>query len=234
MPIVKTEAFILKSIKYKETSKIVTLFTKDFGKMNAIVKGARSFKSKHCGVFESMNYINAVIYLKDNRDLQFISSAEYKSSFSNIQQDFEKIQSAYRIIDMLNKTLSEREISIPVFDLLIKCFKCMNEINDISILCFTYFQKELIKYLGYSPDLISNSNEYETFIGNIEFTQKKHLLENLRNIENQNLSEISEMRINPETLIRISEIYERFILQHTQGLNYYKSRKTFSELNQVV
>ncbi len=39
MSIIKTEAFVLKSLKYGETSKIVTLFTKDFGKMNVVVDG---------------------------------------------------------------------------------------------------------------------------------------------------------------------------------------------------
>ncbi len=53
MSIVKTEAFVLRSFRYGETSKIVTLFTRDFGKMNAIVKGARNYKSKICGTLES-------------------------------------------------------------------------------------------------------------------------------------------------------------------------------------
>ncbi|MBK8550925.1 MAG: DNA repair protein RecO [Ignavibacteria bacterium] len=107
MSIVKTEAFVLKSFRYGETSKIVTLFTKDFGKMNAIVKGARNFKSKLCGTLESMNHINAVIYLKDNRDLQLISSAEYKKSYSNIIADFDKLEVAYQIIEIMNKSLIE-------------------------------------------------------------------------------------------------------------------------------
>ena len=49
MPIVKSEAFVLKSFRYGETSKIVILFTKNFGKINAIVKGARNFRSRVCG-----------------------------------------------------------------------------------------------------------------------------------------------------------------------------------------
>ncbi|MEO6696024.1 MAG: DNA repair protein RecO, partial [Ignavibacteria bacterium] len=73
MPIVKTDAFVLKSFRYGDTSKIVTLFTEDFGKISAIVKGARNFKSKLCGVLESMNYINAIIYLKSSRELQLVT-----------------------------------------------------------------------------------------------------------------------------------------------------------------
>ncbi len=91
MPIVKSEAFVLKNFRYSETSKIVILFTKNFGKINAIVKGARNFKSRLCGTLETMNYIEAVIYFKENRDLQIISAAEYKKSFPNILGNIDKL-----------------------------------------------------------------------------------------------------------------------------------------------
>jgi DNA repair protein RecO (recombination protein O) len=54
MSLTNTEAFVLKGFRYRDTSKIVTLFTTDYGKFNAIVKGARNFKSKFCGIFENI------------------------------------------------------------------------------------------------------------------------------------------------------------------------------------
>jgi len=126
MPIVKTEAFILKSFRYGDTSKIVTLFTKDFGKINTIVKGVRNYKSRLCGVLESMNYINTIIYLKENRDLHLLTNAEYKKSFSNILNDFDKLQASFRIIEMLNKSVVENEINTSIFDLLIRTFEKLN------------------------------------------------------------------------------------------------------------
>ncbi len=107
MQIIKTDAFVLKSFKYGETSKIVTLFTKDHGKLNAIVKGVRNYKSRICGTMESMNYISAVIYLKESRDLQLVSNAEYKRSFKGIVNNIDKIEIAYNIIELLNKSVVE-------------------------------------------------------------------------------------------------------------------------------
>ena len=123
MPIVKSEAFVLKNFRYSETSKIVILFTKNFGKINAIVKGARNFKSRLCGTLETMNYIEAVIYFKENRDLQIISAAEYKKSFPNILGNIDKLELSFRIIEMINKSFIQNEISIPVFELIKTTFE---------------------------------------------------------------------------------------------------------------
>src|SRR5580765_3812181 len=115
MAIVKTEAFVLKSFRYGDTSKIVTLYTKDLGKISAIVKGARNFKSRICGTLETMNYINAILYVKQNRELQLLSDAEYKNSFPNIISDYSKLESAFRIIDTLNQSIGEHEKNHPLF-----------------------------------------------------------------------------------------------------------------------
>ncbi|MBI5464877.1 MAG: recombination protein O N-terminal domain-containing protein, partial [Ignavibacteriales bacterium] len=42
--IVKTDAVVIKSMKYSDTSKIVALYTKEFGKLSVIAKGARANK----------------------------------------------------------------------------------------------------------------------------------------------------------------------------------------------
>ncbi|MFN5395348.1 MAG: DNA repair protein RecO, partial [Planctomycetota bacterium] len=45
MSLEKTDAIVLKTVEWSETSLVVTLFTKDFGKISAIAKGARRLKS---------------------------------------------------------------------------------------------------------------------------------------------------------------------------------------------
>ncbi|GAJ11315.1 unnamed protein product, partial [marine sediment metagenome] len=46
MPPQKTQGIVLGSIDWHETSKIVTFYTKDFGKIRGVAKGARRKKSK--------------------------------------------------------------------------------------------------------------------------------------------------------------------------------------------
>jgi len=234
MPIVKTEAFVLKSFRYGDTSKIVTLFTKDFGKINAIVKGARTYKSRLCGVLESMNYISIIIYLKENRDLQLVTNAEYKKSFSNILNDFDKLQASFRIIEMLNKSVIENDINKSIFELLIKTYEMLNQAEKNIYKCVLYFQMELVKILGVGPDFSELDNEFETFFKNNEFYLTKSQLGELKELKNNSIDKLLETSIEHNMLISLVEGYEKYLLLHTQGIKFYKSKKIFLELKQTI
>ena len=71
-----TDAIVLRAIKYGDTSKIVTLYTRRFGKVAVIAKGARSAKSKFGSALEPMSLIQAVFYRKENREVQLLSQAD--------------------------------------------------------------------------------------------------------------------------------------------------------------
>jgi DNA repair protein RecO (recombination protein O) len=69
MSIINTEAIVLKCTNFRETSKIVTFYTKSHGKLRGIAKGVRSSKTKWGGVLQSMAYLNLFFYFKENKDL---------------------------------------------------------------------------------------------------------------------------------------------------------------------
>ena len=62
MAIKKAEAIILHSRKQGETSKILTLYTREFGKMSAMAKGSRGTRSKYLGALETFNHVSLVFY----------------------------------------------------------------------------------------------------------------------------------------------------------------------------
>lgn len=231
MPIVKTEAFVLKTFRYGETSKIVTLFTKDFGKMNAIVKGARNFKSKLCGTLESMNYITAVIYLKYNRDLQLISNAEYKKSYSNIIADFDKLEVAYKVIEIMNKSLIEHYSNKLLFEILMKTFTVLNCADKNHFIYVLYFQIQLTKILGLSPDFSDNLSGNETFFNNNEFYISNSMISSLMSVAGTKLENVCNLEIDKFVILQLISCYEKYLASHTQGFKFYKSSKVFQDLN---
>ena len=89
--IVKTEAVVLKSMKYRETSKIITFYTRDFGKVKAIAKGARQPKNKFGSSLEPMSYVLVVLYRKEHRDLQLISQCDLIKTFRHLSEDLDKM-----------------------------------------------------------------------------------------------------------------------------------------------
>lgn len=233
MAIVKTEAFVLKSIRYGETSKIVTLFTKDFGKISAIVKGVRNNKSKLCGTMETMNYINIIFY-KNNRELQLISDAEYKSSFKNIFSDFEKLQCGYKIIDVINRSVVQNESNEPIFELLIKIYSGLNNSTRNYLYFVLYFQIELVKILGLSPDFSELLKARETFYDDNEFYLNESSLKNLKMISENEIHNLIYLNIQKDSLEKLINSYEKYISSHTHGFRYNNSTKVFQEINNSI
>ncbi|MEO8666398.1 MAG: DNA repair protein RecO [Ignavibacteria bacterium] len=234
MSITKTEAFVLKSIRYGETSKIVTLFTKDFGKISAIVKGARNNKSRLCGTMETMNYINVILYYKQNRELQLISNAEYNNSFKNILTDFDRLQSGYKIIEVINKSTIQNESNELIFDLLINIYSALNNATGNFLYFVLYFQIELVKILGLSPDFSELIDAKETFYDNNEFYLNESSLRNLKQISDNGIKDLECLEIKKDSLERLINSYEKYISLHTHGYRFYNSTKVFQELNQFV
>lgn len=76
MSLVTTQATILKTYEYSETSKILRLLTREVGLCSVIAKGARRPKSRFGGLLEPFTDGIATFYSKEGRELQTLSSFE--------------------------------------------------------------------------------------------------------------------------------------------------------------
>ncbi|MEI6639879.1 MAG: recombination protein O N-terminal domain-containing protein, partial [Chlorobium sp.] len=71
--IVKTRSVILRETRYRDQSKICLLYTREFGKMSVIVKGARNPKNRLSSLFSPGNVVDIVLYKRDGREIQLVS-----------------------------------------------------------------------------------------------------------------------------------------------------------------
>ncbi|CUT04766.1 DNA replication and repair protein RecO [Candidatus Kryptobacter tengchongensis] len=134
----KTEAVVLKAMKYRETSKIVTLYTRKFGKINVIAKGAMLTTSKFGASLEPMSYILAVLYKKETRELQFLSQADVIKPFLNLYSDYNKMTLGLSICELVYKLIKFEEGNQNIFKLLVDTLDKLNEVrkNEINLLWF--------------------------------------------------------------------------------------------------
>ncbi len=139
--IVKSEAIVLKSIKYGDTSKIITLFTKDFGKISVIAKGSRKPKNKFGSSLNPLSYINVNFYFKQNRDLQILNNSEIIKNFANIDTNYNSLVATLTLAEFINYITETNEINIEIFNLLLKSIKI---INDYVTKAYTFILKALI------------------------------------------------------------------------------------------
>jgi len=143
-----TNAIVLKSIKYKDSDKIFTLFTKDHGKMSAIARGVRKISSRRSGNLDTLNLVSVNIR-EDSKGFKDIEEVKTIESFKKIKSDLGKCAKAYYIVELVHKAVEEGDKVPGIFELLIKCLRALDKNGYSGDLFITYFEINLMEMLGY-------------------------------------------------------------------------------------
>jgi DNA repair protein RecO (recombination protein O) len=147
--IVKTQALVLRKINYGDTSRIAQFYTEDYGKISAIIKGARSPKSKIGMLVDTMNLLEIVLYKKETREMQIISDIDLVKHYSGIRDNFEKYKYGSAIIELLTNLTFENEHSKRIFDGTAKMFSLLDENNTDPKFLFAKYFLFFLKESGY-------------------------------------------------------------------------------------
>jgi DNA repair protein RecO (recombination protein O) len=101
MPVVTTDAVILQTFKYSDTSKILRLITRSNGLQSVIAKGALRPKSPFGGVLEPFTEGTASFHAKENRDLHTLSSFELSRSRQRLGSDLIRFGGASLVAELV-------------------------------------------------------------------------------------------------------------------------------------
>ena len=193
--IIKTEAMVLTKMDYGDTSKIVTLYTKDFGKLSAIIKGGRSPKSKIGLVVDPLNYIQVVFYKKDSRELQIISSADLMTYFTQIKDDLDKLKYSQAILELLKNLTVDHEVNERLFKGVVRILTLINTNSEPPAVLFGRFFLFFLSELGYELQLDKCAICGRTNLENMELSHNFELGILCSNCRQTNVEFFS---INPE------------------------------------
>jgi DNA repair protein RecO (recombination protein O) len=161
--LLKTEAIVLRKLDYGDSSRIIHFFTEEFGKLTAIIKGARSSKSKLGLILDSFNYVQIVLYKKETRDIQIVSDVDLLNHFGVIKEDFQRMQYASAIVELLSNLVSENEAHKKLFIGTVKALEILNHPLRDPKLFFTKYLIFFIKEIGYAIS-IDKCSQCETLI----------------------------------------------------------------------
>lgn len=151
--IVKTRAVILREIKYRDQSKICTVYTREFGKIAVIIKGARNPKNKLSGLFSAGNIVDLVLYKKNSRDIQLVSDGNLILSPMVPAPDLDRFAILYRIIDLVRHTTEHDDKNLTLFTLLAATLEKLYQEGINFQQLYTWFLLRFISLLGFQPSL---------------------------------------------------------------------------------
>ena len=154
MSLIKTKAIVIKSIKWAETSKIVSLYTRECGCIKVIAKGSRRVKSEYSGNLEPVNVIETLIYISAKRELQTLGQVSLVNSFPQLRNDLEKMAYALAILELIQIFIHYHEKEQIFFDFVYQLLQDLREAKNPQLILW-YFILKIASYLGFKPEFTS-------------------------------------------------------------------------------
>jgi DNA repair protein RecO (recombination protein O) len=152
MPLVETEAIVLRAYRLAEADKIVSLFTRQMGRLRAVAAGAQRTKSRYGGTLESLGYVRLWFYERENRDLARLNSVEIIESFFDLQKDYGSHLAGQYLVEVTERLLPEREASDRTFRLLLAVLRSLKHSREMER-PLVYFNYWILRLGGFLPDL---------------------------------------------------------------------------------
>ena len=241
--VINVEGIIISTKNYGDTSKIIDIFTKDYGIIGVIAKGCKSLKSNLRSTTDKLTYASFTIYFKKDK-LSILSEASIIDNFSNIKKDIEKISYASYIVDLAKQVYKQND-DISIFDLLIETLKKINE-NLTPLILTNILELKLLEYLGVMPNIdgcsiCGNKNIItlsidkggflcENCISN-EFVVSDKVIKLIRMYYYVDIKKIEKLDINTNVVDEINKFLDMYYDKYT-GL-YLKTKNFIKNLEKL-
>jgi DNA repair protein RecO (recombination protein O) len=254
--IVTTEAVVLKSRRYRETSKLVTVYSKKFGKVSGIAKGARETKSKFGAALEPMTHVSLVLYKKEHRDLHLISQSEIVKPFTRLHADLSKITVGLSVVELLDAAMHDEEPNEKVFRLTIDILSELDSATKNLQSLLYFFKLHFLELMGVKPELdacvrcrkklIAGTSDqmhvqFDAQAGGIvcracalRFPRRVKLsfgsVRSIQNLQRAALSDVANLKIEESFRKEIEEIVGSYIRHHLTGADRLKTEGVSKKL----
>ena len=151
--IYNTKGIVLRTIKYGETSIVVTIFTELFGIQSYLVNGIRSSAktSSKASLFQPTSILEMEVYHNELKNLQRIKEFKWNYLYQNILTDVTKNSVAVYIVELLQKCLKQPENNTELFAF---CEKTLMQLDlaeqGVTANFPLYFSLHLVRFFGFT------------------------------------------------------------------------------------
>lgn len=244
MEVIKVEGIVIKDVAYGETSKILTLLTKDYGLLSVMAKGCRSMKSKLRGVSCKLTYGTFYLVYKKT-GLSILTAVDVLCPFTSILMDIEKISYASYLLELTEQIMKEA-FHEELFDLLKSGLIKIEEGLSPSLIT-NILELKFLDFLGVAPIVskcvvcgnVKNIQTISIQAGGYlcsscyrgEKLYDKKTIKLLRMLYLVDVSKISKIEISNDVQKELNQFIETYYDQYT-GL-YVNSKKFLNNLKKI-
>lgn len=149
----KTEAIVLRKLRYGEADSILHLFTREQGRVGAIAKGVRRSRSRFGGRLEPFFRLELMLH-EGRGDLATVTAAETLDGYPHLRERAASLNAAGKVADFVLRLLDGRERNEPAYNLLVNMLSLLDEDpaaarREVSLA----FRAKMLLAAGFSPEL---------------------------------------------------------------------------------
>ncbi len=154
----KSKGIVFRSMKYRETSLIIDIYTREKGLNSFIVNGVRSSKSKSkSNIFQLMNILEIVAYDKENKSLNRLKESKYSIIYDKLPYDVKRSSIGMLLMEISRNSIQETETNEVLYDFIEDWLLYLDSNNHSMNNLVLLYLVQLSAMLGFAPSL----NNYE-------------------------------------------------------------------------
>jgi DNA repair protein RecO (recombination protein O) len=148
----RTEGIVLKRTDFGEADRLLTLYTRDFGKLQAIAKAARKPQSRKTGHVEL--FMRTQFLFAKGHDLDIVTQAEMVEAYPALREDLVRTTYAAYVVELLDRLTVEEGQNISLYNLLADTLTRLTTTEDVRLVT-RYYELRLLGLSGFQPQLFN-------------------------------------------------------------------------------
>ena len=152
MALCKAEAITIRLTDYSETSQVVAFYTREFGRLAALAKGAKRPRNNFEGRLDLLCHDHIVFARKTHTTLHILTECKLLDRFMGLRADVARLYAALYAAELVREMTPLEESQPPIFDLLLATIRSLSNGEGVD-LALLLFEVRLLALTGYAPAL---------------------------------------------------------------------------------
>ncbi|WP_126427737.1 DNA repair protein RecO [Brevibacillus marinus] len=230
--LVKWEGIVIRTTDYGEANKVLTLYTREHGKLGVMARGAKKPRSRLAAVSQLFTHGFFLCKAGPGTGMADLSQGDIVESYRDLRQDLTRTAYAAYIAELTDRLSEERVANPFVFHLLSLTFRYLDEGKDPEILS-RIFESKMLAVAGIRPHLHSCTQcnrEAEPYVFSVTqggllcpacrasdpyaLTISPSVWKLLRLFQLFDLERLGEIDVKPSTRSQLKQTLHRFMDEH--------------------
>lgn len=146
----KADALVLRVIDFSETSNIVTLLTREFGKVHALAKGGRRLKGPFESALDLLSECRVVFLRKSSEALDLLTEAKLEKRFRGRRGDLMSLYAGYYVAELLSELTHDLDPHPELYDTAVRTLAALSGTGAIAPIVLR-FELLALHLVGHAP-----------------------------------------------------------------------------------